>query len=68
MQGSSFIKAWISCLFELFLENKASVSFTYQVSESPHYNATQQRFGECRLHTFPNKNIIYTSINAQNHY
>ena len=28
---------------------------------------TSQLLGDCQLHTFHNKNIVHTSINAQNH-
>ena len=67
LQGTSFIKGWIFCIFEYFMENKANMSFTYLVSKSLHNNATQYLFGECQLFTFHNINIAYTSIDAENH-
>ena len=65
LQRSSFIKAYVLYLFEFSLENKTNVNFIYRVSDSLHFNATQQLIGECQLHTFHNKNIVYRSINAQ---
>ena len=65
LQSSSFIKAYVFYLFEFTLENKTNVNFIYRVSESLHFNATQQLFRECQLDTFHNKNIFYRSINAQ---
>ena len=61
------MKAEIFCYCEFPLENKIDMSFTYRVCESLHYSAIQQLFGECQIHTFHNKNIVYTSINVQNH-
>ena len=66
-KGSSFIKGELFCLFQFSSEHKTSVSTTYRVRESLHYDATLQLFGECQLHTFYNKNIVNASINAQNH-
>ena len=65
LQSSSFIKAYVFYLFEFSLGKKTNVNFIYRVSDSLYYNATQQLFRECQLHTFHNKNIFYRSINAQ---
>ena len=60
MQSSSFIKGQLVCLFEYSLEIKTIVSLIYPVCEVIRYD-------EHQLHSFHYKNLVFTSINAQNH-
>ena len=65
MQGSSFIKVLILCLFDIFLK-KQKLSSTYPVWNYLHNDATQELFRECQLHTLYFRNTVYMRTDAEN--